>query len=184
MHYFEVSKLWCIHDTLLDPRWCLVVFYTISLTIEHKKLKTRVAVLNALVWGTELAKHPFYTIGHKMMFGGVSEHFANLQHKKRCNTCLSGPNALCRGTEVAKMVSWQKHPFYSTGPKMRIESVFQHFRYLRNVKRCKTCVSGLNALFGVPKLQIWFCNQNIHSTPLDPKWLFGVFWSISKTLEK
>jgi hypothetical protein len=65
---------------------------------------------------------------------------------------------------------------------MRIESVFQNFRYLRNVKRCKTCVSGLNALFWAPKLQIWFRNQNIHSTPLDPKWLFGVFWSISETL--
>jgi hypothetical protein len=67
---------------------------------------------------------------------------------------------------------------------MRIESVFQHFRYLRNVKRCKTCVSGLNALFGVPKLQIWFRNQSIHSTLFDPKWLFGVFWSISETLGK
>jgi hypothetical protein len=32
-----------------------------------------------------------------MMFGGVSEHFANLQHKKRCNTCVSGPTALFRG---------------------------------------------------------------------------------------
>jgi hypothetical protein len=37
---------------------------------------------------------------------------------------------------------------------------------------------------GVPKLRIWFRNQSIHSTPLDPKWLFGVFWSISETLGK
>jgi hypothetical protein len=40
-----------------------------------------------------------------MMFGGVSEYFANLKDKKRCNTCVSGPNPLFRGTEVAKMVS-------------------------------------------------------------------------------
>jgi hypothetical protein len=68
-------------------------------------MKTCVSGLNALVRGTELAKHPFYSIGPKMMFGGVSEHFANLQHKKRCNTCVSGLNALFRGTEVEKIVS-------------------------------------------------------------------------------
>jgi hypothetical protein len=39
------------------------------------------------------------------MFGGVSKHFTNLQHKKRCNTCVSGLNALFRGIEDAKMVS-------------------------------------------------------------------------------
>jgi hypothetical protein len=27
-------------------------------------------------------KHPFYSIGHEMMFGSVSEHFANLLHIK------------------------------------------------------------------------------------------------------
>jgi hypothetical protein len=68
-------------------------------------MKTCVSGLNALVRGMELAKHPFYSIGPKMMFGGVPEHFTNLQHKKRCNTCISGLNALFRGTEVAKMVS-------------------------------------------------------------------------------
>jgi hypothetical protein len=25
-------------------------------------------------------KHPFYSIGPKIMFGSVSEHFANLRH--------------------------------------------------------------------------------------------------------
>jgi hypothetical protein len=46
-------------------------------------------------------------------------------------------NALFRGTKVAK------HPFYSIRPKMMLRSVPEHF----NVKRCKTCVSGLYALF-------------------------------------
>jgi hypothetical protein len=68
-------------------------------------MKICVSGLNALVWGTKLAKHPFYSIGPKMMFGGVSEHFTNFQYKKRCNTSVSGLNALFRGTEVAKMVS-------------------------------------------------------------------------------
>jgi hypothetical protein len=47
-----------------------------------KRCKTCVSVLDALFWGTEVVKHPFYSIGHKMMSGSVSEHFANLQHVK------------------------------------------------------------------------------------------------------
>jgi hypothetical protein len=73
--------------------------------------------LNALFRGNEVVNHPFYSIGPKMMFGSVSEHFTNLQKVKRCKTCVSGMNALFRGIEVAK------HPFYSIGPKMMFESV-------------------------------------------------------------
>jgi hypothetical protein len=66
-----------------------------------------------------------------MKFGSVSEHFANLQHVKRCKTCVSGLNALFRGTEVVK------HPFYSIGPKMMFGSVTEHFANLRQVKDAK-----------------------------------------------
>jgi hypothetical protein len=52
-----------------------------------------------------------------MMFGSVSEHFANFQHIQRCNTCVSGLNALFWGSEVAM------HPFYSGRPKMMFGSV-------------------------------------------------------------
>jgi hypothetical protein len=72
------------------------------------------------------------------MFGSVSEHFANLRHVERCKTCVSGLNALFRGTEVAK------HPFYSIRPKMMFGSDSEHLANLRHVK---TCVSGLYALF-------------------------------------
>jgi hypothetical protein len=47
-----------------------------------KRCKTYVSGLNALFRGTEVVKHPFYSLGPKMMFGGVSEHFANLRHVK------------------------------------------------------------------------------------------------------
>jgi hypothetical protein len=76
-----------------------------------------------------------------MMFGSVSDHFTNLRQVKRCKTCVSGQNALFRGTKVVK------HPFYSTGPKIMFGSVADHFTNLRQVKRCKTCVLGENALF-------------------------------------
>jgi uncharacterized protein YuzB (UPF0349 family) len=80
-------------------------------------------------------------IRQEMMFGCVSEHFANLRHVNRCKTCVSGLNALIQGTEVTK------HPFYSIRPKMMFGSVSEHFANLRHVKQCKTCVSGLYALF-------------------------------------
>jgi hypothetical protein len=34
------------------------------------------------VSGYRIVKHPLYSIGPKLMFGSVSEHFANLQHEK------------------------------------------------------------------------------------------------------
>jgi hypothetical protein len=77
-----------------------------------KRRKTSASGLNALFQGTEVVKHPFYSIGPKMMFGSVSEHLANLRHVKRCKPCVSGPNAQFRGTKVAN------HPFYSIGTKM------------------------------------------------------------------
>ena len=81
------------------------------------------------------------------MFGSVSEQFANLGHIKGCKYCVSDLNALFQGTEVAKMVSQQKQPFYSIRPKMMFGSGRVHFAYRQHVIRCETCVSGLNALF-------------------------------------
>jgi hypothetical protein len=45
-------------------------------------MKTCVSDLNAPFQGIEVVKHPFYSIGPKMMFGCVSVHFANLGHVK------------------------------------------------------------------------------------------------------
>jgi hypothetical protein len=73
-------------------------------------------------------KHPFYSIGTKMMFGSVSEHFTNLRWVIRCKTCVSALNALFQGTEVVK------HPFYSIGPKIMFGNVSEHFTNLRHVK--------------------------------------------------
>jgi hypothetical protein len=39
MHYFRVPKLWSIHSSLLDPKWCLRVFQSISLPSTRKKMK-------------------------------------------------------------------------------------------------------------------------------------------------
>jgi hypothetical protein len=95
---------------------------------------------NALFRGTKLAKRPCYSIGTKMMFGSVTEHFANLWHVKRCKTCVRAWMHHS-GTKV------MKHPFYSIGTKIMFGSVSEHFTNLRQVKICKTCVSDLNAQF-------------------------------------
>jgi hypothetical protein len=76
-------------------------------------------------------KHPFYSIGPKMTFGCVSEHFANLRYVKIRNTCVSSMNALFRGNEVVK------HPFYSIGPKMMygcFQSISLTFDTLKDAK--------------------------------------------------
>jgi hypothetical protein len=63
-----------------------------------------------------------------MMFGSVSEHFANLQHVTICKTCVPSLTTLFRGTEVVK------HPFYSIGPKLMFGSVSEHFANLQQVR--------------------------------------------------
>jgi hypothetical protein len=145
-----------------------MMFRSVSEHFDVKRCKTCVSGLNALFGGTKVAKMlsqqkpPFYSIRPKMMFVSVSEHFNNLLHVKGCKTCVSGLNALFRGTKVAK------HPFYSIGPKMIYRNGTEHFANLLHVKRCKTCVTGLHYL-GVPKLRRCFRNKSVHSTPLDPK---------------
>jgi hypothetical protein len=98
-----------------------------------------------------------------MMFGIVSEHFANPQHVKRCKTCVSGLNALFRATEG------EKHPFDHIRPKMMRGSVSKHLANLRHIKWCYTCVSGLNALF-------WGIEVEMH--PLYSGWPEMMFGSV------
>jgi hypothetical protein len=59
MHYFRVPKLWSIHSSPLDPKWCLWVFRMISLTFGTNKMQNFCSSLNALFWGTKVVKHPF-----------------------------------------------------------------------------------------------------------------------------
>jgi hypothetical protein len=74
-----------------------------------------------LFQSTEVANHPFYSIGTKMMFGSVLVHFANLRHVKRGKTCVSSLNALFKGTELVK------HPFYSITTKNDLWECFGAF---------------------------------------------------------
>jgi hypothetical protein len=61
-----------------------------------KRCKTSVWGLNALFPGAELVKHPFYSIGPKLMFRSVSEHFTNVQQVKDV-TLASEPQCTISG---------------------------------------------------------------------------------------
>jgi hypothetical protein len=119
-----------------------------------KKYKTCVLGLNALFRGTEIVKHPFYSIAPKLKFGSVSEHSTNLQQVTRCKTCVSSLNAQFRDTKVVKQA------FYSIGPKMMFASVSEHFANLRHVKDVKLAFEPECTILGY---------QSCETSPLDPK---------------
>jgi hypothetical protein len=135
MYFFGAPKLSCIHSTTLEPKWCLRVFLSISLTFGTEK--DAIVVFRAWLHYFD----PFYSGWPKMMFGSVLDHFSNLQDLKRWKTHVLGPNALFQGSELAKP------PFYYIRPKMMFGSVSEHFASLRHIKRCNSYVSGLTALF-------------------------------------
>jgi hypothetical protein len=62
---------------LLRPK---MMFRSVSEHFDVKRCKTCVSVLYALFRGTKVAKHPFYSIAPKMIYGSVTENFANLRH--------------------------------------------------------------------------------------------------------
>jgi hypothetical protein len=107
-------------------------------------MQTFVSGRNALFWGTEVVKDPFYSIGLKIMFRILSEHFVNIRHIKRCKTCVSGLNVLFWGTEVVT--------FYSIVRKLMFGSVSEHFANLQHVKDAKLAFRARIHYFGVPKL--------------------------------
>jgi hypothetical protein len=80
---------------------------------------------------TNVVKHPFYTIGPRMMFGSVSEYFANLQHVKDAKLVFE-PECTISGyqsCEASILVYWTQND---------VLECFRAFANLRCVKRCKT----------------------------------------------
>jgi hypothetical protein len=113
-------------------------------------------------FATKVLKNPFYSVGRKLMFGSVSEQFANLQHVKDAILMLE-VSALFRGTKVAK------HSFYSIGTKTMIGSVLEHFSNLQHVNKmqnmcfraectisgCQSCVASI--LLHWTQNDVWEC---------------------------
>jgi hypothetical protein len=171
MHYFGVPKLWSIRSKPLDPKWCLWVFQMISLTFGTKKMQNFYSSLNALFWGTKVVKHPFYSIGTKMMFASVSEHFTNLRHVKGAKLVFRSRMHYFRLPKL-----WSIHSSQCT--QNDVWKCFGAFRKRSAGKRWKLVFRARMQYFGVPML--W----SIHSSPLDPKWCLRVFQMISLTFSR
>jgi hypothetical protein len=99
--------------------------------------------------------------------------------KKMQNLCF-GPECTICCTEVVEMVSHEMHPFYSIRPKMEFGYVLEHLENLRHVMRCKTFVSGLNALFWCTEVAEMVSHQ-IHPFSSIGRCL-DVFWGFRKPL--
>jgi hypothetical protein len=105
-----------------------------------------------------------------MMFGSVSEHFANPRHVKDEELMF---RAWMHYFGVPKLWSIYSSPL---DPKWCL-GVFRSISLTLGTSKMKnTCHGPECTISGVPKLWI------IHSSPLDPKWCLGVFRSISLTL--
>jgi hypothetical protein len=110
--------------------------------------------------GTKVVKHSFYSIRTKMMFGSISEHFANLRHVKRW-----------------KLV-FQAWMHYFGAPKLRsIHSTPLDAKWCLGAlwstsltlctQKDKTCVLGLNALFRGTK---------VAKHPFNSIWPKIIYW--------
>jgi hypothetical protein len=122
--------------------------------------------LSALFRCTKVAKHSFYSIGTKTMFGSVLEHNANLHHVKRCKTCVSGLNAILWCTKVVK------HPFYSIGAKIMFGCVLELFDNIRHAKDAKLVFEPECTISGYQSCEVSIL---LHWTQNDVWECFGAF---------
>jgi hypothetical protein len=109
--------------------------------LQHvKRYKTCVLGQNALFRGTKVVKHPFKSIGPKVMLGSVLWHFANLRHVKEAKLVFE-PECTISGyqsCEASILVHCTQNNVWKW---------FGAFHKPSAGKRCKTSVSGPNAIF-------------------------------------
>jgi hypothetical protein len=99
----------------------------------------------------------------KLFSGSVSEHFANLRHKKEAKLA-SEPECTILGyqsCETSILLHWTQNDVWEC---------FRAFRWHSTSKRCKPCVSVLNTLFRGAKV----VKHSFYS--IGPKMMF---WSVS-----
>jgi hypothetical protein len=192
MHYFGVPKLWksfstkCIHRTTLDPKWLLRVFWNMSIFHMWKDAKL-VFGRESTISGYRNCENHFPPNAFVLIPRTNShvceclEHVGILRNLNWHETCVSGLNALFRGTEVVKMISQQIHPFNSISPKIMFGSGLEHFVNLPHVKQCKTCVSVLNVVFRGTEVVRMVSHQMHPFYSIAKKWWFGLLSSSLKT---
>jgi hypothetical protein len=153
-----ISEYWCfrtkcMHSTLLDKKWWFGLFLSVSKTFVMWKDRKLAFWAWMHYFGVPKLRKSFPPNAFILIprtnndVCECLEHFGILRNVNWCETYVLGLNALFLGTEVVKMILQQINPFNSIWPKIMFGSVLEHFVNLPHVKRCKTCVSVLNAVF-------------------------------------
>jgi hypothetical protein len=75
------------------------------------RCKTCVSGLNAIFWCAKVVKHPFYSIGPKIMFGCVLEHFDKIWHVKDAKLVFEPECTVSRyqSCEVSILLHWTQN---------------------------------------------------------------------------
>jgi hypothetical protein len=169
MHYFGVQKLWSIHSSPLDPKWCLCVFRMFSLTFGHTRRKTCVRAWMHYFGVPKLWSIHTSPLDIKWCLGLFRSISLTFGVYKMQNLYFGPECTISRYQNL-----WSIHSS-TLDPKMMFGSVSEHFSILRHVKDAKLVFQARMHYLGVPKF--W----SIHSSPLDTKWWFWVFQMISLT---
>jgi hypothetical protein len=82
-------------------------------------------------------------------------------------------NTIFLCTEVAELVSQEMHLFYFIGRRVMFRYLLEHLENLRHVNRCKTCVSGMNALFWYTEVAKMVLHQMQAFYSIEPNVMFG-----------
>jgi hypothetical protein len=91
--------------------------------------------------------HAFYSLGPKMMSRSAFEHFVNVRNVKKMQNLCIGHECIILGyrswengfaPNASNVLLWIQNNFCKC---------FGTFVNLPHVKRCKTCISGVNLLF-------------------------------------
>ena len=117
------------------------------------------------------------------MFGSVSQHFANVQHKNSWKSCVSRLKALFRVPNLRKKFCHEHIECNLFDPKWWL-GVFRCISQTFDTKiHTKVVSRGWKHYFGIPNFWKKLCHERIQSNLFDPKWCLGVFRSISQTFD-
>jgi hypothetical protein len=123
--------------------------------------------------------HAFNSLGPWMMFGSVLGHFVNFWNVKKMQN-------LCVGLECTILRYWSSEIGFA--PNASIVLLWTQYDFCKcfaTFRMWKDAILVFRAwvhYFGVPILRKWIHTKCIDSNPLDQKWCFAVFSSISKIL--
>ena len=126
--------------------------------------------------------YPFYSIKPKWcltVFRSISQTFGMSKDAKLVF------RAWMHYFVITKLRKWfhnETNHSTSVNPKCCLRVFRSNSQTFGTSKDTKQVFRAWMHCFGVPKWRKWFRMKILHSTPLDPNWCLGVFWSISQTV--